>query len=670
VLAVGPRGKIVQKRPGMDPIEQRAALWGIESRYYDAFGRLQEVEPEALARLLTALWRGEEPRRRRLPETLIVRTGREASVPLQASPGTAATWTIEAEHIVARGAGEAPVLRLPNDLPTGSFTLRAKVGGQQEKATLLVAPERAYQGEDQARHWGIAVQLYGVRSQRNWGHGDFTDLAALVDIAADHGASAIGLNPLHALFDDHAEDASPYSPNSRLFLNTLYIDVEAVPGFPGLETAGLRDAVERLRLAESVDYAGVARAKEKALRLAYENFRNGGFPGDRQQFEAFRAERGDVLRRFAAFEWLRRRHGMPWQNWPRKWRDAKEAALAKLRQQHDAEIAFYEFVQWAAHEQLTACCEHIRALGMAPGLYLDIAVGVSPSGFDAWNDRDTTLDAVSIGAPPDILNVEGQNWGLAGVNPIALEHHKLEPFRRMLRASMRFAGAVRLDHVLGLKRLFLIPKGMVARQGSYVRFPFEALLAVIAQESVANRCVVIGEDLGTVPEGFREMLADWGLWSYQVMMFERDGEGRFRPPEAYSADALATFNTHDLATFAGWASDHDLAVKRGIGMDPGENEADRSFARARLREALGLPEHTDADFPAVASYLARTPSRLLVLAMEDVLGLLDQPNVPGTVHEHPNWRRRLPATLEDVARDKRLAVLADIMVSAGRSARK
>jgi 4-alpha-glucanotransferase len=207
---------------------------------------------------------------------------------------------------------------------------------------------------------------------------------------------------------------------------------------------------------------------------------------------------------------------------------------------------------------------------------------------------------------------------------------------------------------------------MHAGQGSYVRFPFEALLAVVAQESVANRCVVIGEDLGTVPDGFRETLAAWGLWSYQVMMFERDGDGGFRAPDAYLANALATFNTHDLPTFAGWAKHHDLSVKRQLGIDPGETDLDRSAARAALRGALGLPESMDADFSDVASYLARTPSRLFVVAMEDVLGVVDQPNVPGTVHEHPNWRRRLPVALEDLAHHKSLAVLADVMAAAGR----
>jgi 4-alpha-glucanotransferase len=649
----------------MDRIEERAARLGIESQYHDAFGRLCQVEPDVLNQLQELLAGSSEPVPRRLPTTVVIRRNREASVTLQAPPGTPVTWTIGGDETIAKGVGEAPVVRLPADLPIGSFTLRTGFGEEREEATLLVAPERAYQGENQARLWGIAVQLYGLRSHRNWGHGDFTDLAALIDIAIERGAGAIGLNPLHATFDDHAEDASPYSPNSRLFLNTLYIDVEAAPGFPGIDAVGLRDEIEKLRQSELVDYRGVASAKAKGLRLAYENFRRGGFAGGKCAFDAFRTQRGNSLQRFAAFEWLRRRLGMPWQKWPSEWRDADNNALEKLRSEEADAIGFFEFLQWVAHEQLAACGDRMRRRGL--GLYLDIAVGVSNAGFDAWSERETVLDAVSVGAPPDTLNLEGQNWGLAGTNPIALEEQKFEPYRRMLQASMRYAGAVRLDHVLGLKRLFLIPSGMKAGQGTYVRFPFEALLAVAAQESVDCRCVVIGEDLGTVPEGFRDTLADWGLWSYQVMMFEREGDGRFRAPEAYLPNALATFNTHDLPTFAGWAADHDLAVKRNIGVDPGESYEDRARARAALRQALGLPDHAETDFSAVAAYLARAPSRLLVVEMEDVLGVLDQPNVPGTVHEHPNWRRRLPVALEDIARDRRFAVLADIMTAAGRA---
>jgi 4-alpha-glucanotransferase len=652
----------------MDRIEERAARWGIEHQYHDVFGRQRVVEVDVLERLLDLLSGNREPVQRRVPPTVVVRNNREASVPLQAPPGTEVTWSIESKETIAQGVGEAPDLRLPNDLSFGSFTLRIGFGDVKEDATLLVAPERAYQGEGGERLWGIAVQLYGVRSRRNWGHGDFTDLAALIDIAAERGAAAIGLNPIHALFDNHPDDASPYSPNSRLFLNTLYIDVEAAPGFPGIEAAGLRDEIEKLRETDLVNYQGVANAKTKGLQLAYENFCRGGFPGQTRAFNAFRSQAGKSLQRFAAFEWLRRRYGMPWQQWPAEWRDAEDAALARLRRAESHAIGFFEFIQWIAHEQLNACSEAMRRRGMRLGLYLDIAVGVCNAGFDAWSERETVLDAVSVGAPPDTLNLQGQNWGLAGINPIALEGRKFEPFRRMLQASMRYAGAVRLDHVLGLKRLFLIPAGLPAAKGTYVRFPFETLLAVAAQESVANRCVVIGEDLGTVPEGFRDTLADWGVWSYQVMMFEREGDGRFRAPENYVPNALATFNTHDLPTFAGWAADHDLAVKRKIGIDPGESDEDRAHARAALRDALPLPDGAEPDFPTVAAYLARAPSRLLMVAMEDVLGILDQPNVPGTVNEHPNWRRRLPAALEDIARDKALVALAEVMTAAGRSA--
>jgi 4-alpha-glucanotransferase len=659
--------KLLDKYGGMDRIHERAAQWGIDTRYHDAFGRLREVPPETLRRL-TSLFAGEdEPARRRLPSTVILRRDREPRVFVAAAHGAHVGWTIAGREVIARGEGHAPELWLPKDLPIGTFTLRVDFGDGVEDATLLVTPERAFQGESDARVWGLAVQLYGVRSKRNWGHGDFTDLAALIDIAADRGAAAIGLNPLHALFDNYGEDASPYAPNSRLFINTRYIDVEAVPGFPGLDVAGLRDEIERLRGCEFVDYHGVSKVREYGLRLAYDAFRAGGFAEQKSAFRKFRAERGATLQRFAAFEWLRRKHGLPWQQWPAEWRDADARALAELRRVHKDEIVFFEFLQWAAHEQLTACCERIRQRRLSIGLYLDVAVGVSTAGFDAWSNPVSVIDAVSVGAPPDILNVEGQNWGLAGTNPVALEREAFEPFRRMLQESMHYAGAVRLDHVLGLKRLFLVPRGMSAAEGTYVRFPLESLLAVAAQESVADRCIVIGEDLGTVPEGFRETLADWGIWSYKVMVFEREHDGRFHASEAYRVEALATFNTHDLATFAGWASDHDLRVKRGIGIDPGEAEPDRDRARAALRQALGISDAADANFPAVAAYLARSPSRLVVVAMEDVLGVLDQPNIPGTVHEHPNWRRRLPVTLEELARDKCLAKLAEIMAAAGRN---
>jgi 4-alpha-glucanotransferase len=274
---------------------------------------------------------------------------------------------------------------------------------------------------------------------------------------------------------------------------------------------------------------------------------------------------------------------------------------------------------------------------------------------------------MAVGAPPDILNTAGQNWGLAGFNPAGLEDQQFEPFRHMLQASMRYAGAIRLDHVLGLKRLYLIPYGVPPSQGAYIRFPFEAMLAVTALSSMEHGCIVVGEDLGTIPENFRETLADWGIWTYQVMLFERSANGAFFPPESYRENALVSFGTHDLATFVGWRDQHDLAVKQALGIDPGETTEERYGALDALRHALrqrGL--ETAADFASVAKYLADTPSRLLVISIEDILGIRDQVNLPGTIHEHPNWRHRLPVSLEELKNHAALRSTADCMRSADR----
>jgi 4-alpha-glucanotransferase len=533
-----------------------------------------------------------------------------------------------------------------------------------------VPHRRAFQGPDpDARLWALAVQLYGVRSRRNWGHGDFTDLADLVALAGKLGAAGIALNPLHALFDDRPEQASPYSPNSRLFLNPLYIDVAAIPEFPGVRAAGLEAAIEGLRRADLVDYAGVGEAKRHALRLTYERFGRIASAERRAAFAAFRAERGEPLARFASFEHLRRRFAGPWWEWPAEWRTPDAARLTALDREAGDDIGFFAFVQWVADAQLAQCQAKSRALGLPIGLYVDIAVGVEAGGADAWSEPDAILNTLSIGAPPDLWNSAGQNWGLSGFSPSGLAARQFAPFRAMLGEAMRHAGAIRLDHVLGLRRLFVIPHGMKPQDGSYVQMPFEALLAVVAAESERHRCIVIGEDLGTVPEGFRETMRDWGLRSYLVMLFERHADGSFKAPGEYTRDALASFNTHDLPTFAGWSAGHDLAVKRALGLGPGETEEERAKTLAQLRTAVGALDGAGLDFSAVARHLAATPSRLVVVAMEDALGVIDQPNLPGTIDEHPNWRRRLPVMLEQLPGDPRLATLADIMAHAGRAVR-
>jgi 4-alpha-glucanotransferase len=661
-------------------LSRRAARLGIETQYRDAQGRQQMADPLGLARVIAALAGSKQPVRRLLPATVIVRGERDLRLRLKTGGRTTVRWEIRPaangsdapDATIAAGTAVASVIAFPADLPLGSYRLKvsAQSAGKEriEEATLLRAPGQAFQGPASGpqRLWGLAVQLYGVRSRRNWGHGDFTDLIGLVELAAALGAAGVALNPLHALFDDRAEAASPYSPNSRLFLNPLYIDVDAIPEFPGLAAAGLEREVAELAQRELVDYAGVARAKARALALAYEKFR-GADAARRTAFESYRRERGPVLARFACFEFLRRRFGTSWPQWPPQWRQPVEAALVALRERDGEAIAYFEFVQWVADQQLAACRQRAHELALPIGLYLDIAVGVQPDGFDAWSDQASIMSGLSVGAPPDLYNTAGQNWGLAAFNPDALEARQFQPFRQMLRASMRNAGAVRLDHVLGLKRLFLIPDGMRAGQGVYVRFPFEALLAVAAEESVRQRCIVIGEDLGTVPEDFRATLSDWGIWSYQVMLFERAPDGSFLPPQAYRENALVTFSTHDLATFAGWSSAHDLAVKHALDMDPGETDEERAAARAELRNALRAEGETEADFPSVARFLARTPARLLVVAVEDALGVRDQANVPATIDQHPNWRRRLPVGLEDLCLHPGLTAVADAMTAAGRS---
>jgi 4-alpha-glucanotransferase len=521
----------------------------------------------------------------------------------------------------------------------------------------------AYQGHGNApeRMWGLAVQLYGVRSRHNWGHGDFTDLEMLIEIAAGLGASAIGLNPLHALFDNLADSYSPYSPSSRLFLNTHYIDAERIEEFPGLDEAGLADDVSALRQSELVDYVGLIKTKTRAFSLAYANFRRHGTARRKREFASFRERGGHALLRFSCFEFLRRQHDGPWWTWPAEWRTPEDERLAALRASQDEATGIHEFLQWVADSQWRACSTQAAALGLPIGLYLDIAVGVRSDGFDAWNQQSVFEPALEIGAPPDRLNLEGQRWGLAGINPIGLAEQGCAAFRRMLAASMQYAGSIRLDHVLGLKRLYLIPKDMRADQGAYVRLPFEPLLAAVSQESLAHRCVVIGEDLGTVPDGFRETLADWGLWSYQVMMFQRAADGGFVAPDHYARNALVTFATHDLPTFAGWMSSRDLAVKRALGMDPGESDEERASARDAIARTMASRGFHTLDYPSLDRFLSETPSRLLMVSAEDVLGMMDQVNVPGTIAEHPNWRRRLPVCLEDLKGDRRLIALAKIL---------
>jgi 4-alpha-glucanotransferase len=627
----------------------RAKDLGIQTEFMDGQGHRHVTDTAALQIILDAL-----PARiptRFLKEVVVIRSGQSARTELDQAATLPLRWKIVAGlKVIAEGETPDRVIVWPQGLPEGSYRLHlTDAAALTEEAPLIVAPPRAF-GGDFDRCWLLTVQLYGIRSERNWGIGDFTDLEGLIKLAAGLGADGVGLNPLHALFDDRPGDCSPYSPNSRQFLNPLYIDVEKLQEFQPGAIAGHAAAIARLRGNDIVDYAGVADLKWRALRSAFAVFKANAGTERHTAFAKFCAERGAMLSRFACFETLRHKFKQPWWEWPDEWRQPDDARSAVLHAGADAgEIEFVEFVQWTADQQLAACKALATRLGMKVGLYLDVAVGVQSDGFDAWNEQSAISRHLAVGAPPDALNTAGQNWGLAGFNAAGLEIRSFEPFHEMLRASMRHAGAIRLDHVLGLKRLYLVPHGFAADNGVYVQMPFEALLAATAQESMKHRCVVIGEDLGTVPEGFREQMADWGIWSYQVMMFERDDRGAFRGVDHYTANALVTFNTHDLSTYAGWRCFSDLALKRSLGIDPGESDEARWHALAMLNDVLRHHAIEDHDLYAVAGFLARTKSRLLAISLEDLLGVIDQPNIPGTVDEHPNWRRRLPLSIDEMA---------------------
>jgi 4-alpha-glucanotransferase len=621
----------------MDLLE-KAARFGIETSFTDGNGQRRDIDRHALEAVLAAFNGSSSSEAVNDPVVLC------SSDPISLNDvvirlSLSDDWTLSNDH------GFKATSKLAQDLTVSPGVYRLNPNGQPN-ASVIVAPERAYAGNFD-RLGLLAVQLYALRSERNWGIGDFSDLQTLLRWSSAAGLAGVGLNPLHALFDDEPDDCSPYSPSSRLFLNSIYIDVTKLPELPPSFVSDQSELIEQLRRADLVDYAAVGDLKQRALRTAFREFNIRTTLKRRTSFDQYRKSRGELLSRYACFEVLRKKYSGAWWDWPDPWKTPDEAALLQLRQGDDvSDIEFVEFVQWCADQQLGECARLGKELGLPVGLYLDVAVGVKAGGFDAWNEQDAISHSLSIGAPPDQLNTAGQDWGLAGYNASGLERRLFAPFREMLAASMRYAGAIRLDHVLGLNRLYVVPQGASPAQGVYIKMPFTAMLALVAIESMHHRCVVIGEDLGTVPDGFRDKMADAGVWSYRVMMFERADGGQFKAVGDYPANALVTFNTHDLPTFAGWRSAHDISVKHALQIDPGESHDDRHHAVGLLAHALKDSGHDETTFHNVVRHLADTPSRLLGIAVEDLMGVVDQINVPGTMTEHPNWRRRLPFPLE------------------------
>ena len=706
---------------GASPLHRLADLAGVETTYVDAHDRLRTVPDDTVRALLVASGYpagcdGDisaaiseielAPWRRPLEPVFVIGGDSDsASVSIvvpAASADDPLPWTLTTEDGNERGGIVRPAdLIVEDEMIVGSELLhrrrlpvgrtpppgyhRLSAGKEDATTTLIVTPETCHlppvwqRGE---RTWGFAVQLYALRSARNWGMGDFGDLGKLAIDAAGLGAGAIGLNPLHALFPGRPEWCGPYSPSSRLFLNILYLDVEAVPDFSEcadaralVSSSRFRAAMRDAREAPLVDYAAVAALKQPVLNLLYASFRRrhmgGGKPSKRARaFLRFREDGGEDLQRMAVFEVLCERFGedRPWREWRRPYRDPSSQDVTRFARENEERVAYHIYLQWLADEQLSAARARVD---MSVGFYNDLALGCDADGADAWAWSGCIAEGASLGAPPDIFNPIGQDWRLPPFRPMALREVAYRPFIATLRAVMRHAGAVRLDHVMGLMRLFWIPPGGCPADGGYVRYPLEDLLGIVALESRRNGCAVIGEDLGTVPDGFRQRLARASILSYRLLWFERDTEGRFLPPGDYPPLSLVAASTHDLATISGFWSGHDLDVRTNLGLFPSlqdEKQARKERCQARewllralRREGLVAAGEVNVDtvIESIHRFLARAPSVLLMVQFEDLLGERDQANMPGTTTQHPNWRRRIPLALETLMRDPRVLSLAE-----------
>ncbi|MFZ5448180.1 MAG: 4-alpha-glucanotransferase [Thermodesulfobacteriota bacterium] len=592
-------------------------------------------------------------------------------------------------HAVPGGARVALSLPLPPNLAMGYYNLSLKVrsGGREEtgRTRLIAAPSQAYVPEwleKGRRLWGVNLPLYALRSSGNWGMGDFGDLMAVTRWAGTLGAGFVGVNPLHAPGLRVNDDPSPYSPSSRVFLNWMYLNLEAAP-----EMADCREAQDllagpeflacKMSLTDTnlVPYREIFRWKRQVLELLYQTFRS--LHGDPEnprtsrgeEFAGFVAAKGEALAGFSRFSALADHFQEDdWRRWPEPYRSLDRPAVAAFAREHPKEIGLFQYGQWLAEAQLNQVCQAAREQGLPFTLYEDLALGSSPGGFDTWAHQKVFALGAAMGAPADAFNPKGQNWGLPPLIPEDLRASGYQLFIDTLQANLPRGGMTRIDHVMGLFRLFWIPRGEDASLGAYVRYPEKELLAILALESVRRQALIIGEDLGTVPPHIRRDLGKLRVFSYRVFYFERDGNHNFLPPEAYPVQAMAAVTTHDLPTLKGFWRGDDLVLKRKLNLYPSgsmaENDAiTRDGDRRLLIEALrsrgllpagpplapGNNNTSNLDLrEAVLTYLGQTRTALLEVRLEEIFGMAEQQNLPGTRQEHPNWRLKLPLTLEQM----------------------
>ncbi len=568
----------------------------------------------------------------------------------------------------------------------------------QKRVKVIITPDACYLPTplQAGRTWGLSINLYSIASRGNWGIGDFDDLAEIVKWVADLKGGFVGINPLHLISNTRTFGTSPYSPITKLYKNFIYLSIEKIPEVSESEeiqaiirSDSFQIELSSLKRDKLIDYERIASLKEEILRRAFAAFYEMHYGKDTPRGKDFRkylSEEGFALESFALFMALQGHmkkvhHAEAWQKWPESYHHPSHPSVQEFRKTHAKEILFYQYVQWLVEKQHEEIAELIGDLGMAVGLYHDLAIGSVGGGSDVWCYQDMIAGDVDTGAPPDDYSINGQNWGFPPLIPERLKERGYEFFVQTIRRNMKYGGALRIDHALGLFRLFWIPKGMAPKDGAYVRYPSEDLLRIIALESVRNKTVVIAEDLGTIGENVREELKKFYMFSYRLFYFERDyPDPSFLAPEGYPDMALCAITTHDLPTIYGYWIDQDLKTKKELGMysdnnlwerHVNERERDKELILSALKshgllpdgyptDPKKIPEMTPELCLAIYRYLAKTPCKLVLVSLDDILGALNQQNMPATVGSYPNWMQKTPLTLEEILSDKRFPDLSAV----------
>ena len=570
------------------------------------------------------------------------------------------------------------IIRLTSDIDVGYYDVTLEQGKKKYHTTLAVAPQTCYANPalDSGRLWGFTLQLYSVRSLRNWGIGDFTDLRNMVEIASRCGADIIGLNPLSILMHQYPENASPYASISRLFLNPIYIDVEAVPEFKEEDKKSVAKDLEEARASELIDYTKVYNLKIKVLEKLYQRFKQD--KSRQEAFISFAKEKGADLDNLTAFIILYadacKEHWTGWKKWDKKYQNPNSQAVKEYVKANQDRVDFFKYLQFEADRQFNLAQKRVEELGLKVGFYRDLPVGVSQDSAEVWGNQGLFIKGAGAGAPPDAFFPQGQAWGLGAFNPYALKDSGYEAYIKILRANMKNAGALRIDHVMGLLRLFVIPEN--GMDGTYIMYNFHDMLNLVAIESYLNRCVIVGESIGNVPNGFLDALARKNINSLSVLWAERwdVGCGDFKSPYDYPKTAFTSIGTHDMAPLRMWWFGYDIELSRSLGIIPDDNAKaaaykQRELDRWKLLFALdsngvwpednlrkgnyiygeGYPEGIEE---AVHRYVARSSSKAFLAQLEDILHVEKMQNLPGTDKEqHPNWRRKLPVPLERLESD-------------------